>query len=44
MADGDPRSFRQSSNEMVQRFIHGMAEQEDLDRIRAGLNDSGANP
>jgi hypothetical protein len=41
MADGDPRSFRQSSNEIVQRFIHGMADEEDLSRIREGLSESG---
>jgi phospholipid/cholesterol/gamma-HCH transport system ATP-binding protein len=37
MADGDPRSFRQSGNDLVQRFIHGMADEEDLARIREGL-------
>jgi phospholipid/cholesterol/gamma-HCH transport system ATP-binding protein len=37
MADGDPRSFRQSGNELVQRFIHGMADEEDLVRIREGI-------
>jgi phospholipid/cholesterol/gamma-HCH transport system ATP-binding protein len=42
MADGDPRSFRQSSNEMVQRFIHGMADEEDLNRIREGLSEGSA--
>jgi phospholipid/cholesterol/gamma-HCH transport system ATP-binding protein len=41
MADGDPRSFRQSSNELVQRFIHGMADEEDLARIRDGLAEEG---
>jgi len=37
IADGDPDSFSHSDNEFVQRFIRGQAEQDDLDRIHAGL-------
>ena len=37
VADGEPRAFHQSDNELVQRFIQGKADQEDLDRIREGF-------
>lgn len=38
IADGDPDSFYASENDLVQRFIHGKADQEDLDLIRAGFS------
>ncbi len=37
IADGKPTAFYRSENELVQRFIHGRADQEDLDRIREGF-------
>lgn len=36
--DGTPEQFRHSENELVQRFIHGVADQEDLESIRSGFN------
>jgi len=42
VADNDPRTFHQSDNELVQRFIQGRAKQEDLDRIREGFARHGA--
>ena len=33
IADGEPADFMNSSDEVVQRFIQGRAEQQDLDRI-----------
>lgn len=38
IADADPRAFRQSDNAIVQRFIHGQAEADDLALIRAGFD------
>lgn len=38
IADGDPDAFYNSDNDLVQRFIHGQADQEDLDLIRAGFS------
>lgn len=35
--DGDPETFRQSDNELVQRFINGQADHEDLQAIRRGF-------
>ena len=37
VADGIPAVFYQSESELVQRFVHGQADQEDLDRIREGF-------
>lgn len=34
VADGKPAVFYRSENDLVQRFIHGRADQGDLDRIR----------
>lgn len=39
IADAHPHQFKQSDNEIVQRFIQGRAEQEDLELIRAGFDD-----
>lgn len=36
-ADSDPESFRQSRNELVQRFIRGQADQHDIALIRMGF-------
>ena len=36
-ADSDPKSFRKSRNELVQRFIRGQADQRDLELIRMGF-------
>lgn len=41
VCDGDPRTFRHSSDDLVQRFIHGQAEQADLDSIRQGFEQAG---
>ena len=37
ICDGRPEAFRQSDSDLVQRFIHGRADQEDLDAIRRGF-------
>ena len=37
--DADPQIFRDSPSELVQRFIHGQADQEDLERIRSGFEE-----
>ena len=37
IADDTPAAFRRSSHEIVQRFIHGQADQQDLDRIHEGF-------
>jgi len=42
VADDEPEAFRQNSSPLVQRFIHGRADQEDLDRIREGFEPAGA--
>jgi phospholipid/cholesterol/gamma-HCH transport system ATP-binding protein len=39
IADGDWETFRQSDDELVQRFIRGQADTGDLDLIRRGLED-----
>jgi phospholipid/cholesterol/gamma-HCH transport system ATP-binding protein len=36
-ADSDPKRFRRSRNELVQRFIKGQADQRDLELIRMGF-------
>ena len=36
-ADADPKQFRRSRNELVQRFIRGQADQRDLELIRMGF-------
>ncbi|MEX2389719.1 MAG: hypothetical protein WD534_17715, partial [Phycisphaeraceae bacterium] len=41
VADGDTASFRNSDNDLVQRFIHGRADKEDLDAIRRGFEHVG---
>jgi phospholipid/cholesterol/gamma-HCH transport system ATP-binding protein len=40
IADGDPEAFRHNPNDIVQRFIAGKADQDDLDQIQAGLQNS----
>ena len=40
IADGDPKAFHSSRNDVVQRFIEGKADQDDLDQIRAGIESS----
>lgn len=37
VAQGEPEAFRHADNQLVQRFIKGQADQEDLDAIRAGF-------
>jgi len=37
IADGTPQQFHESDNDRVQRFIHGQADQEDIDDIRAAF-------
>ncbi len=37
VADGDPDSFRQTSSDLVQRFIHGRADRADLERIHSAF-------
>lgn len=37
IADDTPAAFNRSSHEMVQRFIHGRADQQDLDHIHEGF-------
>jgi phospholipid/cholesterol/gamma-HCH transport system ATP-binding protein len=39
-ADAKPNSFRRSSDELVQRFIHGQADAEDLELIREGFEEN----
>lgn len=36
-ADSDPKTFHQSRNELVQRFIRGQADQQDIELIRMGF-------
>jgi len=38
IVDCETAAFHQSDNELVQRFIHGRADQEDLDRIRQAFD------
>ncbi len=44
VAEGDPRSFLATNDEMVQRFIHGQAEKDELDHIRQAFAGGGGNP
>ena len=37
VCDGDKAQFADAENELVQRFIHGQADQEDLEAIRRGF-------
>lgn len=37
IADGSPESFRRSSDQLVQRFMEGRADEADLEEIRAGF-------
>ena len=37
VCDGTPEQFRHSDNELVQRFIKGIADEQDLDSIRSGF-------
>ena len=37
VCDGEPERFHQSSNQLVQRFINGQADEEDLKAIREGF-------
>ncbi len=39
IADGEPEDFHHADNALVQRFIKGQAEPEDLESIRAGIRD-----
>jgi phospholipid/cholesterol/gamma-HCH transport system ATP-binding protein len=41
IADGDAQAFANSENDLVRRFVKGQADQEDLDRIRAGFTAGG---
>lgn len=43
IADGNPEAFRHSPSDVVQRFISGKADQEDLDHIQAGLDETAQN-
>ena len=38
IADGDPAAFYRCDNPLVQRFIHGRADQDEIDRIREGFD------
>jgi phospholipid/cholesterol/gamma-HCH transport system ATP-binding protein len=38
VCDGTPQQFRESDNELVQRFIQGVADTEDLASIRGGFS------
>ncbi|MEM9753421.1 MAG: ATP-binding cassette domain-containing protein [Planctomycetota bacterium] len=38
-ADSDPCNFRNSKSELVQRFIRGQADQQDIELIRMGFED-----
>jgi len=37
VADAEPKVFLEIKNELVQRFIHGQADREDIESIRAGF-------
>ena len=41
VCDGTPEAFRKSDNQLVQRFIHGQADDEDLAAIRDGFEHAG---
>ncbi|MEO0514067.1 MAG: ATP-binding cassette domain-containing protein [Planctomycetota bacterium] len=41
-ADSDPCTFRNSKNELVQRFIRGQADQQDIELIRMGFEEGRA--
>lgn len=41
IADGPPASFRETDNDLVQRFIAGKADQADLELIRNGVGSAG---
>jgi len=38
VCDGDPESFRNTDNDLVQRFVKGQADDADLKRIREGFS------
>jgi len=40
ICDGRPEVFRNSPDDLVQRFIHGHADQDDLERIRKGFEEA----
>lgn len=42
IAEGDPQSFAKIENPLVQRFIHGDADEEDLEAIRHGFERRGS--
>lgn len=42
VADGDPEAIRESDDDLVQRFINGRADAEDLESIRNGFNQRAA--
>ena len=44
ICDGTPESFRQSDNELVQRFIQGQADKQDLESIRRGFRAPLSDP
>ena len=41
IADGTPDEIMRSENEHVRRFVHGIAEDEDLRGLRNALSDAG---
>ncbi|MFI4859653.1 MAG: ABC transporter ATP-binding protein [Phycisphaerales bacterium JB063] len=44
ICDGRPEQFRASDNAIVQRFIHGEADEADLDAIRQAFESTDAGP
>ena len=44
ICDGKPEQVQQSTNEVVQRFIHGEADEEDLNAIRSAFAHRGDKP
>lgn len=44
ICDGRPEQVRESTNAVVQRFIHGEADQDDLDAIRRAFADRSESP
>ncbi len=39
IADAEPEEFLESSNELVQRFVNGQADEDDIDEIRKGFRE-----
>ncbi len=44
ICDGTPEQFRRSDNELVQRFIQGIADAQDLESIRSGFDQNIIKP